>query len=619
MLNKFKKLWNRFDSKLYLEIDRMPEGGMTELPDKLIPFMWFFMRQIKPLLIFILVVELLLAASSSAIFWYVGELVKQEEYTQAILLGGLAILLVRQLFIGIIHGTYDLILIPYFGQLIRRQLFWYTANQSLSYFQNDFAGRIANKIIQIPRLRDAVKSVIGSVWFASIFTITNLYFMFAVHWALGLPLLIWLGTYIATLWYFVPKVKDRSTVASEDLSMLTGKVVDSLTNALPAKYFARVQYEDEQIVKQLKKHSKSMRHMTGTFWRMSLVIDLLNSTLLISTTLVGLWLVQTQGHIGVAALAMALPMALQATFQSGWIMFEVSGVFENLGAVQDSIDTLSKPHKVRDKDRAPDLNIEKGKADIAFRDVFFNYGQDAGSEKSVLQDFSLEISAGQKVGLVGRSGAGKTTITGLLVRAHDIADGEIRIGGKNIADITQDSLRRNITVVTQDSYLFHRSVRDNIRYGYPDASQAEIEQAAKRASAHEFIQGLEDNRGRKGYDAFVGERGVKLSGGQRQRVAIARAVLKKAPILILDEATSALDSESEHAIQEALEGIMEGKTVIAIAHRLSTLRQMDRIIVMDEGEIIEDGTHNSLIRKKDGHYAKLWKMQSGGFLAEAAE
>lgn len=619
MLKSFKNIWSKIDKKLYIEIDRFPEGGMENLPDKLIPFMWFFMRQIKWFLAFILVIELLLAGSSSIIFWYVGELVKQEEYTKAMLIGGLAILLVRQLFIAIIHGAYDLVLIPYFGQLARRQLFWYTANQSLGYFQNDFAGRIANKIIQIPRLRDAVKSIIGSVWFAGIFTVTNLYFMFGVHWVLGLPLLCWLGGYILTLWYFVPKVKRRSTIASEDMSMLTGQVVDSLTNALPAKYFARVKYEDERIVKQLKKHSRSMRDVTGTFWRMSLVIDLLNSSLLISTTLVGLWLVQTQGHIGVAALAMALPMALQATFQSGWIMFEVSGIFESLGQVQDSIDTLAKPHKVTDKKDAPDLKAQKGGAEIVFKDVTFNYGQENSDEKSVLENFSLEIPAGQKVGLVGRSGAGKTTITGLLVRAHDIADGQILINGQNIADVTQDSLRGNITVVTQDSYLFHRSVRDNIAYGQLDATDEDIIEAAKKAHAHDFIPALEDNKGRQGYEAFVGERGVKLSGGQRQRVAIARAILKKAPILILDEATSALDSESEHAIQEALESIMEGKTVIAIAHRLSTLRQMDRIIVMEQGTIIEDGTHASLIRKKDGHYARLWKMQSGGFLAEAAE
>lgn len=619
MFKTFKNLKEKIDKKLYIEIDQMPDGGINALPDKLVPFMWFFMRQVKGLLIVILVFELMLASSSSFIFWYVGELVKQEEYGKALLIGGLAILIVRQIFIGIIHGIYDLVYNPYFGNLIRRQLFWYTANQSLGYFQNDFAGRIANKIVQIPSLRDAVKSMIGSVWFASVFTITNLYFMFSVHWSLGLPLLIWLFAYAGALAYFVPRVKERATIMSEDMSMLTGQIVDSLTNVLPAKYFARIKYEDDRIVRQLRVHSKSFRSTTSTFWVMSLVIDCLNSALLVTTTIVGLWLVQTQGTIGVAALAMALPMALQATFQSGWIMFEVSGIFENLGRVQDTIDALAKPHKVTDKPDAPELIVKKGDASIKFKSVDFNYGQKIGDERPVLQDFDLEIPAGQKVGLVGRSGAGKTTITGLLVRAHDIAGGGIEIAGQNISDVTQDSLRRSITVVTQDSYLFHRSVKDNIRYGHPDASQEEIEQAAERASAHEFIVGLEDNKGRKAYDAFVGERGVKLSGGQRQRVAIARAILKKAPILILDEATSALDSESEHAIQDALEGIMEGKTVIAIAHRLSTLRQMDRIIVMEEGRIIEDGTHNSLIRKKGGHYAKLWKMQSGGFLAEATE
>jgi ATP-binding cassette subfamily B multidrug efflux pump len=349
------------------------------------------------------------------------------------------------------------------------------------------------------------------------------------------------------------------------------------------------------------------------------VIDFLNSLLLIFTTLAGLWLIANGGAdstIGVAALAMALPMALQATFQSGWIMFEVSGISENLGRVQDTIDTLAKPHKVVDKKDAPDLRVENNKADIAFKNVSFNYGQAVGTDGPILENFSLDIPAGQKVGLVGRSGAGKTTVTGLLVRAHDIPRGEILVAGQNIADVTQDSLRRHITVVTQDSYLFHRSVRDNIAYGFPDATQEQIEEAARRANAHEFILKLEDNRGRKGYDAHVGERGVKLSGGQRQRVSIARAILKPAPILILDEATSALDSESEHAIQDALEDIMQDKTVIAIAHRLSTLRLMDRIIVMDAGVIIEDGSHDELIRRKNGHYAMLWSLQSGGFLAD---
>jgi len=612
----FKNIIQFFDQKLYLEIDRIPEGGITELPDRLVPFIWYFMRQIKWLLVLILVLEILVAASSGVIFWYVGELVKNQQYTQAFLIGGFTLLVTRQLLIGAIHMVYDLVFTPYTGNMVRRQLFHYTAGQSLSYFQSDFAGRIANKIIQIVSMRDAVKSMVGSVWFASVYTIVNMSFMMNVHWLLGLPLFIWLFAYIATLVFFVPRVKERSTIHSENMSMLTGQIVDSITNILPAKYFARTDYEDARIVEQLKIHSKSFRATTGTFWRMSLVIDVLNTSLMVCTTIVGLWLMQNDPQVGIAALAMALPMALQATFQSGWIMFEVSGIFENLGRVQDSIDTLSKPHKITDKPDAPDIHIQNGTANIVFNNVCFNYGQEVGRAGPVLENFNLHIPAGQKVGLVGRSGAGKTTITGLLARAHDVATGEILIAGQNIRDVKQDSLRRNITMVTQDSYLFHRSVRDNIRYGFHDATQEQIEDAARRANAHEFIEELEDNRGRKGYDAHVGERGVKLSGGQRQRISIARAVLKQAPILILDEATSALDSESEHAIQTALEEIMQGKTVIAIAHRLSTLRQMDRIIVMDQGRIIEDGTHEELIQIKGGHYAMLWGMQSGGFLKD---
>jgi len=344
------------------------------------------------------------------------------------------------------------------------------------------------------------------------------------------------------------------------------------------------------------------------------VINVLNTILLISTAFVGFWLIETQGQAGIAAMAMALPMVLQATFQSNWIMFEVSGIFENLGQVQEGIDVLSKPHSVVTKKGAQDLIVDGKPASIDYRSVSFDYDRVDEGQKAILEKFNLSIPAGQKVGLVGRSGAGKSTITNLIMRAYDVKAGEIAINDQNIADVTQYSLRTNITVVTQESYLFHRSIFDNIQYGKPDATMDDVIEAAKRASAHEFILGLEDSEGRKGYEAHVGERGVKLSGGQKQRIGIARAILKDAPILILDEATSALDSESEHAIQTALESIMDNKTVIAIAHRLSTLRQMDRIIVMDQGQIIEDGTHDELVAIKGGHYAKLWAMQSGGFL-----
>lgn len=613
MKKAIKNIINACNLKMRMEIDRIPEGGLDTLPNKLWPFIWFFLRQIKGLLVLMLFLELFVATGVSLMFWYVGELVRNAQYSEAIILAGIGLLLMRQAGGGALHALYDLVYTPHFGNLVRRQLYWYTARQSLAFFQNDFAGRIANKMLQAPALRDAVKSVVGSVWFAGIFTISNLWLIARVDVWLAVPLAIWLVLYALTLFYFVPRVQRRSKIHAESMSTLTGQVVDSLTNFLPTKYFAQTSYEDKRLIGLLRTHSHTFRNTTGTIWIMSVVVDFINSLLLVATATIGFWLIETQGQQGVAAMAMALPMALQATFQSGWIMFEVSSIFENLGTVQDIIDTISKPHTVKDKREARDIKLESGKAAIRFVSVNFNYGQEG---KPVLKNFNLEIPAGQKVGLVGRSGAGKSTITSLLVRAYDLEAGKILLDGQDISEVTQDSLRKQITMVTQDSYLFHRSVLENIGYGNHGASKDEIIKAAKRASAHEFIETLVDNKGRKAYDAHVGERGVKLSGGQRQRIGIARAILKDTPILILDEATSALDSESEHAIQYALETVMVGKTVIAIAHRLSTLRQMDRIIVMEAGQIIEDGTHNQLLSFPQGHYAKLWKMQSGGFLGE---
>ena len=601
-----------------VDIDRLPPDGIDGLPRKLWPFVWFFVRQVKGLVLTIAIMEGVFAALISVMFWYVGALVEQGEYGQAMLWLGGALLLIRFVTGTLAEIFYHLVYIPYVGNVVRHQLYWYTARQPLSFFQDDFAGRIANKLSQTgPSLRDAVKSMIGAVWFAAIFNLSNLYFLFTVNFWLALPLVVWLLGYIVVLWHFTPNVQARSKETSEKFSTFMGQLVDGFTNALPIKYFTRTQQEDERVLGLLDRHSESLRHATGTIWLMSVVIDVLNTALLLTTAFIGFWLIQTQGQLGIAAMAMALPMVLQATFQSGWIMYEVSGIFENLGNVQEGIDLLTKPHRVVNQKGATDLDIGGKPAAIAYRSVCFNYGRDESAQgKPVLEDFNLAIPAGQKVGLVGRSGAGKSTITNLIVRAHDLDSGTILIDGRNIAEVTQQSLRRSITVVTQESYLFHRSIFDNIQYGKTDASLEEVVEAAKRASAHEFILGLEDSKGRKGYAAHVGERGVKLSGGQKQRIGIARAILKDAPILILDEATSALDSESEHAIQTALEGIMDNKTVIAIAHRLSTLRQMDRIIVMETGRIVEDGTHAELIEKADGLYAKLWRMQSGGFLGE---
>ncbi len=618
MFTKLKKLFHTLNGYARLNIDRLPAEGITHLPTRLWPFIWFFLRQIKGLIAGIILIEGVFGILVSIMYWYVGALVDQGDYRGAMIWLGVALVAVR-LFTGFVSEIlYQLVYTPYVSNMVRHQLYWYTVRQPLSFFQNDFAGRLANKLQQTgPSLRDAVKSAISAIWFAAIFTVSNLYFLFRENIWLGLPLSVWLVCYIIVLIYFTPKVGERSRVHSEDFSTFMGQLVDSFTNALPIKYFARTQYEDQRALDHLRVHSESLRRATGTICLMSLVLEVMNVALIVSTALIGFKLIEMNGQAGVAATAMALPMALQATFQSNWIMYETSDVFDNLGNVQESVDTLTKPHRIVNIDQAPALQANANAAAVMFKNVCFDYdrAQDVMS-KPVLQNFNLTIPAGQKVGVVGRSGAGKSTITSVLMRAYDIQQGEILIDGQNIAKVTQDSLRQNITMVTQESYLFHRSIFDNIQYGKPDATMDEVIAAAKKASAHEFILSLEDNEGRKGYEAYVGERGVKLSGGQKQRISIARAILKQAPVLILDEATSALDSESEHAIQFALEEIMENKTVIAVAHRLSTLRQMDRIIVIDAGKIVEDGTHEQLVKNQTSQYAKLWRMQSGGVLKE---
>lgn len=618
MFKGLKKLFHTLNGYVRLNIDRLPEEGITYLPTRLWPFIWFFLRQIKGIIAGIVVIEGVYAILVSIMYWYVGALVDQGDYKGAMIWLGVALVAVR-FFAGFASEIlYQLIYTPYVCNVVRHQLYWYTARQPLSFFQNDFAGRLANKLQQTGHsLSNVVKSTVGAIWFVAIFTASNLYFLFRADIWLGLPLSIWLVCYVIVLIWFTPKVENRSRAHSEDFSTFMGQLVDSFTNALLIKYFARTQHEDQRMLDLLNVHSKSLRRATGTICLMSLVLDVMNTVLIVSTALIGFKLIEVSGQAGVAATAMALPMVLQATFQSNWIMFEVSCVYENLGNVQESVDTLTKPHRIVNADQAPALHIKANAAAVTFKGVCFDYDRAQNAlSKPVLQNFNLMIPAGQKVGIVGRSGAGKSTITNVLMRAYDIQQGEILIDGQNIAKVTQDSLRQSITMVTQESYLFHRSIFDNIQYGKPDATMDEVIEAAKKASAHAFILSLEDNEGRKGYAAHVGERGVKLSGGQKQRIGIARAILKKAPILILDEATSALDSESEHAIQSALVEIMENKTVIAIAHRLSTLRQMDRIIVMDAGKIVEDGTHEQLIKNQTGHYAKLWRMQSGGFLKE---
>ena len=494
---------------------------------------------------------------------------------------------------------------------IRWQTHTYVLRQSLAFFQNDFAGRIANRIMQTgASLRESVVQAVDAIWYMAVHVVGALVIFWEADARLVLPLLVWIALYAVVIRVFVPRIQRLSTEASEARSWLTGRVVDSFTNILTVKLFAHAEREEayarEAMQAHLERHQASLRNLTI----MELVLYTLNGALLVSIAGLALWLWSYEA-VSMGAITVAMTLSIRIIAMSGWILFTVAGIFENIGVVHEGMQTIARDYEVVDRPGARALVVPKG--EIRFEDVRFHYGK----VQSVIEEASLTIRPGEKVGLVGRSGAGKSTLVNLLLRFYDVEGGRILIDGQDIAGVTQESLRASIGLVTQDTSLLHRSVMDNILYGRPGAGAPEAMAAARRAHAHEFILGLEDLNGRRGYDAHVGERGVKLSGGQRQRIAIARVLLKNAPILVLDEATSALDSEVEAAIQESLAELMAGKTVIAIAHRLSTIAAMDRLIVMDGGRIVEQGSHTELLRR-GGLYARLWARQSGGFLTEDA-
>lgn len=489
----------------------------------------------------------------------------------------------------------------------------YLLRQSLRFYQNDFAGRIATKVMQTSlAVRETVMKLLDVMVYILVYFGSMLFFIADADVRLVVPMLVWLAIYIVIQVYFVPRLKQASTRQADARSDMTGRIVDSYTNISTIKLFSHTNREEvyarESMEVFLKPVYRQMRLATG----LSVSVQTLNYVLVFAVAALAIYL-WTDSAITVGAIAIAVSLALRLNGMAQWIMWEVSSLFENIGTVADGISTLSQPTEVTDVVNAARLQVPKGA--ICFDNVGFNYGKSAQDQQKppVLQQLQLSIAPGEKVGLVGRSGAGKSTLVNLLLRFYDVESGKILIDGQDISQVSQESLRQHIAMVTQDTSLLHRSVRDNIAYGKPDATEAEILEAARQAEAAEFIKELSDPKGNTGLDAQVGERGVKLSGGQRQRIAIARVLLKNAPILILDEATSALDSEVEAAIQTSLNALMDGKTVIAIAHRLSTIAQMDRLIVLDQGNIVEQGTHNELIAS-GGIYAQLWAHQTGGFI-----
>jgi len=589
-------------------------------PPGLLAFYWHFVRQTKGWYALMFVTSLAVALIDTVIPVFIGKLVSlmeavdrkaalNEQWPLLVAMVAL-VLIVRPLVMLVDVAIRHNAIIPGATSLIRWQSHWHVVRQSWPFFQNDFAGRIANRVMQTANaLRESTMASIRAVWYILVYGVSAFVLMALSDWRLGLPTLLWFVGYIVFLRYFVPRMRDLARASSEVRSHVMARVVDSYTNILTVKLFARLADEDAYVREVIDDHQRAIAAHMRLISQFMFALAVMNAALLTGTAVIGIWL-WANGTVSAGVVATALPLAWQIANVAGWVSWEVTGIFENIGVVQEGMQTIAVPHGGTDRPGSRPLEVSRG--EVRFEDVTFSYGRRDG--RPVLDALSLAIRPGERVGLVGRSGAGKSTLVNLLLRFYEPEHGRISIDGQDIADVTQESLRAAIGMVTQDTSLLHRSIAANIRYGRPTASDAEVEAAARKAQAHEFILGLQDWHSRKGYDAHVGERGVKLSGGQRQRVAIARVVLKDAPILILDEATSALDSEVELAIQEQLLGLMEGKTVIAIAHRLSTIARMDRLIVLEAGRIVEEGSHDALLRL-GGHYGRLWRHQSGGFLA----
>ncbi len=591
-------------------------------PDTVWRFIWHHIREVRGWLLVMLVTAFIFSAIEASLYlmvgWMVDIIAKNppevvfRDHAWLLALFAFLLLVVRPIVYFANHAVVDQVIVPQLTNRIRWRSHVYTLGHSLSYFHNDFAGRLSSRVIQAGQsVRSATVEVLDDMWYVLVFAGVAIGFFSTVSGWLMLPILIWMAAYVWLIVYFVPRATARSEKNSESRSAATGRIVDSYTNIMTVKLFARGDVERSSVRDALANWVRTFLDLTRLITLVSVVLQTMNSVLIVVASGVSLWL-WSKGAMSPGEVAAGIGLVLRLVQMSSWVIQQVRGIFEEIGAVKESMETIAKPHGLVDLDQAPPLAI--GRGEIMLDHVRFHYGKESG----VFDDLNLTIKPGERIGLIGPSGAGKSTMINLLLRLYDLQGGQILIDGQDISKVSQDSLRGVIATVTQDNSLLHRSIRENIAYGRPDASEADIVAAAKAASAHGFILGLSDFEGRTGYDARVGERGVKLSGGQRQRIAIARVILKNAPILVLDEATSALDSEVEAAIQEQLTGLMAGKTVIAIAHRLSTIASLDRLVVMDKGRIVDQGSHQELI-SRGGLYARLWARQSGGFLGLDAQ